>query len=99
MKRAPLLIVASLFLLRSFSFVIPPLSAQKGDVARRAAFLALIDRPAVDPSPAVRPLQSPSEGLSQEHFSFAVSGDRVTGLLVKQAAASGRRPVVIQLHG
>lgn len=75
------------------------LQGQQGDADRRTAFLKIIGRPTVDLSPAVRAMPSPSAGLAQEHVSFAVSGDRVTGILVKQAAASGRRPVVIQLHG
>jgi dienelactone hydrolase len=90
MTRA-LLIVASLCVVSA--------AAQTPDAEKRAAFLKLIDRPKVDPAPSVRPLSS-TDGVAQEHFSFAVdSTDRVTGILVKRAASSGRLPVVIQLHG
>jgi dienelactone hydrolase len=72
---------------------------QTSESAKRSAFLKLIERPAVDPAPSVRQLPA-AGGLAQEHFSFAAGGtDRVNGILVKQAASSGRRPVVIQLHG
>lgn len=67
---------------------------------KRAAFMKVIDRPRVDPAPEVRPLQSSSPDLIEEHFSFAVdSASRVTGILVKRRDSTGRRPVVIQLHG
>lgn len=79
-------------------------SAQSAPVASpadtRAAFLKLIDRPRVDPAPAVRPMTPSGPGLVQEHFSLSVdSSQRVTGLLVKSEKSTGRRPVVIQLHG
>jgi dienelactone hydrolase len=67
---------------------------------KRAAFLKVIDRPRVDPAPAVRPMTANGLRLVQEHFSFAVDGtQRVTGLLVKSLGSTGRLPVVIQLHG
>jgi dienelactone hydrolase len=80
------------------------LVAQSGpDVAvaqKRAAFLKLIDRPRVDPAPAVRPMPANGLRLVQEHFSFSVYGtQRATGLLVKSLGSTGRLPVVIQLHG
>ena len=38
--------------------------------------------------------------LVQEHISFSVDAvQRVTGILVKPEGLTGRRPVVIQLHG
>ena len=41
-----------------------------------------------------------ASGSTGETFSFAAeAGERVPGLLVKQVNASGRRPVVIALHG
>jgi dienelactone hydrolase len=66
----------------------------------RAAFLKLIDRPRVDPTPAVRPMTANGLRLVQEHISFSVEpSQRVTGLLIKAHGANGRLPVVIQLHG
>jgi dienelactone hydrolase len=66
----------------------------------RAAFLKLIDRPRIDPAPAVRPMTANGLRLVQEHISFAVeSTERVTGILVKSLGSTGRLPVVIQLHG
>ena len=41
-----------------------------------------------------------TNGIAQFHFSFAADAtQRVTGVLMKAADASGRRPVVIALHG
>lgn len=68
-------------------------------VAKRAAFLKLIDRPRVPLAPEAKELGE-ADGLSQSQFSFAAeAGQRVPGLLVKQAKANGRLPVVIALHG
>ena len=65
----------------------------------RAAFLQLIDRPHVPLSATVSPPEK-NDGLIQIHFSFAAdAAQRVPGLLVKTANSSGRRPVVISLHG
>src|SRR5262245_2619850 len=65
----------------------------------RAAFLRLIDRPRVALEPAVQRLPD-RDGLVQEHFTLAAeSGERIPGLLLKQASAKGRRPVIIVLHG
>src|SRR5688500_15376015 len=76
-------------------------SAPDATVAqKRTAFLKVIDRPRVDPAPAVRPMTANGLRLVQEHFSFSVYGtQRVTGLLVKSLGSTGRLPVVIQLHG
>ena len=65
----------------------------------RAAFLRLIDRPRVPLSPEVEAL--PDAGpVVRERFAFsAQEGERVPGVLVKPRGASGRRPVVILLHG
>jgi dienelactone hydrolase len=75
-------------------------SAWGGDhTATRASFLKVIDRPRVPLAPQVRELGEEG-GLAQTHFTFASeAGQRVPGLLVKQAKAVGRRPVVIALHG
>lgn len=75
----------------------PPSAA---DAQTRAAFLRLIERPRVDPAPAVRPMTANGLRLVQEHVSFSVDHDqRVTGILVKSLGSTGRLPVVIQLHG
>lgn len=65
----------------------------------RAAFLHVIDRPVVPLSPRVEAMPS-AGGTLQYHFSFASdAAQRVPGLLLKPTAATGRRPVVIVLHG
>jgi dienelactone hydrolase len=65
----------------------------------RTAFLNLIDRPKV----GLAPQQSASvekDALVEIAFSFATEAEqRVPGILVKTSAATGRRPVVIALHG
>jgi dienelactone hydrolase len=71
----------------------------------RAAFKKLLDRPLVPPD--VRPGESKAlaSGLTAERFTFAAerkpdgSTERVPVLLVKPAAATGRLPAVIVLHG
>jgi len=76
-------------------------SAPIGSAAEtRASFLKLIDRPRVDPAPAVRPMPASGTGLVQEHISLSVdASQRIAGVLVKAEGSTGRRPVVIQLHG
>lgn len=65
----------------------------------RAAFLKLIDRPRVPLASEVKELP-PVGDLSQEHFTFAAEvNQRVPGIVLKSAKFSGRRPVVIILHG
>jgi dienelactone hydrolase len=65
----------------------------------RAAFLKLIRRPTVPLASVVKDLP-PVGDLSQEHFTFAAEvGQRVPGILLKNAKFTGRRPVVIILHG
>ena len=67
----------------------------------RADFLQLIDRPRVAPAVEVKESAAPPTG-GLRHFTFSYASDaddRVPGILVKPAAASGRRPVVIDLHG
>ena len=66
----------------------------------RAAFLKIIDRGRVAPSPTVRPMPPTAPQLVQEHISFSVDvGQRVSGIIVRPNGSSIRRPVVIQLHG
>jgi dienelactone hydrolase len=73
------------------------LPAQAAD--SRTAFLKLIDRPRVSLAPE-REAPQEKDGLIHAAFSFAVeAGQRVPGRLVKSPAGSGRRPVVIVLHG
>ena len=87
------------FVLATLIAFSPVLTAQSPPAETRAAFLKLIDRPRVDPAPVVRPMTA-GAGLVQEHISLSVdASQRVTGLLVKLQGSTGRRPVVIQLHG
>ena len=84
--------------LAAFSFVsVCVLAAPAAD--SRMAFLKLIDRPKVPLAPQDS-LAAEKDGLREIAFSFATeSGQRVPGILVKSATISGRRPVVIALHG
>jgi dienelactone hydrolase len=69
------------------------------EATKRRAFLALIDRPRVELAPEVKALEA-TEGLHWTHFTFATeAGQRVPGLTATRQDASGRRPVVILLHG
>lgn len=65
----------------------------------RAAFLKLINRPRVPLASEVKGLP-PVGDLSQEHFTFAAeTNQQVPGTLLKNSKFTGRRPVVIILHG
>ena len=65
----------------------------------RDRFLKLIDRPKV-PLNGVEQPAAGSTGYREIAFSFnSERGQRVPGLLVAPAAATGRLPVVIALHG
>ena len=65
----------------------------------RSAFLKLIDRPRVAASPEITDTAT-TDGIQQIKFSYAADADnRVPAILVKAAGSSGRRPVVIALHG
>ncbi len=76
------------------------LSAQSSPADKRAAFLKIVEAPRVDPRPEVQRRAAPAPGLIEEHFAISVeSSQRVIGLLVKREDATGRQPVVIQLHG
>jgi dienelactone hydrolase len=91
MKRLPLVLCA----LALFTFG----SAASVFADTRSDFLKLIDRPRVALAPETRDAP-PSDGLVHSAFSYASSADiRVPGILVKSASSSGRRPVVIALHG
>jgi len=65
----------------------------------RADFLKTLDRPRVALAAQVNELPA-TNGLTQFYFSLASDAkERVTGLLLKAAESTGRRPVVIALHG
>lgn len=65
----------------------------------RADFLKLVDRPRVALAPHVDQMAN-TNGLTQFHFSFASdASNRVPGILLASTNFSGRRPVVIALHG
>ncbi len=65
----------------------------------RTAFLKLIDRPRVALA-ADAGAPTAKDGLVEIAFTYATeSGQRVPGILIKSAASTGRRPVVIALHG
>jgi dienelactone hydrolase len=65
----------------------------------RADFLKLIDRPRVALAPEVGKI-STANGIAEFHFSFSSDAkNRVPGILLESAIFSGRRPVVIALHG
>src|SRR5271168_1583583 len=65
----------------------------------RGDFLKMIDRPLVPLAVEVTAL--PPEGaLAEYHFTYASdAGHRVPGILVESKETTGRRPVVIALHG
>ncbi len=72
-------------------------AAQAAD--SRADFLRLIDRPRVPLAPMVDEATT-NGGLTRAHFSFASDAEqRVPGLLLKSVDSTGRRPVVIVMHG
>lgn len=72
---------------------------QRENLKNRAEFLKLIDRPRVPLAPEVKEAGE-TDGLAVAHFTFAADAEqRVPGLLVKQARFTGRRPVVVALHG
>lgn len=74
-------------------------AATRAAADTRADFLKLIDRPHVALAPEVNDLP-PHDGFTQIAFRYSADADnRVPGILLKDAKASGRRPVVIVLHG
>jgi hypothetical protein len=65
----------------------------------RADFLKLVDRPRVSLDPQLETLPG-TDGLAQFHFLFVTDADqRVPGMLMLATNFTGRRPVVIALHG
>ena len=84
-----------MFLLMPILAVAQPLTP----AATRAAFLKMIERPRVLLAAEERKL-SAADGQAQWHFTFAADAtQRVPGILVKDSNATGKRPVVIALHG
>jgi dienelactone hydrolase len=74
-------------------------SAAHAATDSRAAFLKLIDRPRV-PLAAQQSPAKEKDGIAEIAFSFAADAEnRVPGILLKSPSSSGRRPVVISLHG
>jgi dienelactone hydrolase len=68
-------------------------------VDTRADFLKMIDRPRVALAPQVEKM-SGTTAIAEFHFSYAADAqNRVPGILMESANFSGRRPVVIALHG
>jgi dienelactone hydrolase len=66
----------------------------------RADFLKLIDRPRVPLAATVQEMSNPTEGIVQLAFTYASDADNVVpGVILKTAGSTGRRPVVISLHG
>jgi len=70
----------------------------------RADFLKLIERPrvplAAEVTPAPAAANAPAGTPVELRFSFAAeAGQRVPGILLKPAGATGRLPVVVLLHG
>ena len=79
--------------------VLCSLAAGCAHLEPRADFLKLIDRPRVALAPQVDQLAN-TNGLAQFHFSFSSeASNRVPGILMVSTNFSGRRPVVIALHG
>ena len=90
---ATLSYLASCFLLHSAG------SAGGEAASTRAAFLQVIERPRV-PLAAEEKELAQTNGLTSFHFTFAAESEqRVTGILIKQSNVTGRRPVVVALHG
>ena len=75
-------------------------SAQAPDVGRiRSAFLEMIERPRVTLAPQTQP-RVDAGAYRAEQFTFSSeAGERVPGVFLKPALASGLRPAVILLHG
>jgi dienelactone hydrolase len=68
-------------------------------VQPRADFLRVVGRTGVALAPQTEEVPG-AEGTVQIRFTFAADAqDRVPGILIKPADSSGRRPVVIALHG
>jgi dienelactone hydrolase len=72
-------------------------ACSRGDT--RAEFLKIIEKPRAALAPETA-APTTKDGITRIDFSYAVEpGQRVPSVLVKAANSSGRRPVVIALHG
>lgn len=72
---------------------------QGGAVSIRAEFLRLLDRPRVPSAPSPSTVTT-EDGYALERLSVASeAAERVPLLVVKQARTTGRRPIVVALHG
>ena len=90
--------IVSLFVTLSEAADRPARPIPDGD-GTRARFLKLIDRPPV-PLQATEQPAAGATNLKEVAFAFdSETGQRVPGLLVAPANATGRLPVVIVLHG
>ena len=79
--------------------MLTPWSRPAAQADPRAALLKLIERKRVPLSAQVR-VRPDGGQYNAEHFTFASEqGERVAGILMAPASASGRRPVVVVLHG
>lgn len=77
----------------------PQPAAQTTGESTRTAFLKLLDRKRVPLAPQSR-IRPDSGRYVSEHLTFAAeAGERVAGILMTSAGATGRRPAVIVLHG
>ena len=91
--------LAALFVLSS-TCALAAQTAPSQPAETRAAFLKIIDKPRVAPSPVVHAMPPSAPGLVQEHLTLSVdASDPLTAIVMKTASSAGRRPVVIQLHG
>ncbi len=74
--------------------------AAAGAADPRADFRRLIDRPRVPLAPVERPLPGTDPAVAESHVVFTSEpGQPVPTLVMRPAAAAGRLPVVIVLHG
>jgi hypothetical protein len=70
-----------------------------GPDATPKAFLQIIDRPRAGLMPSQNK-QREVNGIEHWHFTYAADeAQRVAGLLTKATNVSGKRPVVVALHG
>src|SRR4051794_2275348 len=66
----------------------------------RGDFLQLIDRPRVALAPEIKKAHAAEEDQARIDFTYAADADnRVPSILLKSSSSTGRRPVVIALHG
>src|SRR3954453_16957973 len=93
------LLFAAFLLLPAFSDAQTLDTQILGPDATPKAFLQMIDRPRAELKPAQNKRREVN-GVEHWHFSYATDeAQRVSGLLTKAANVSGKRPVVVALHG